>query len=275
MRTARILVGDVRARLRDLPDASVQCCVTSPPYWGAQRDYSVAGQLGMEREPWEFVEVLIDVFWQVRRVLKDDGCMFLNIGDSYAASGKGGGGSMMRKRHASWAHRSHLTGWRKQPPGYKQKDLVGVPWGLAYALREDGWYLRRDVIWDKGSPTEPPRSDRPSGSHEFLFLMAKRKDYRCDATKLPKGSVWRVHPSGSYEEHAATFPENLIEPCIMAATSEGETVIDPFCGSGTTGVVACRHNRHFIGVELNPQYAALAEKRITGDAGLLNRVEVA
>src|SRR5580692_24857 len=171
--TVTILIGHVLDKLRELPDESVHCCVTSPPYWGAQRDYGHPGQIGMEKTPEEYIAALLGVFREVDRVLRGDGVCWIVIGDSYAASGKGGGGSMMIARGHQWGHRAHLKGWRSPPPGYKQKDLVGVPWMLATALRSDGWTLRRDVVWDKGSATEPTRSDRPSGSHEYIFLLSR------------------------------------------------------------------------------------------------------
>lgn len=159
------MTGDCRDALPMLPDNSVQCIVTSPPYWGAQRDYGHPGQIGMEKTPEEFVAVLVAIFREVRRVLRDDGVLWLNLGDSYAASGKGGGGKMMLARGHQWGHRAHLKGWRSPPPGYKEKDLVGVPWMTAQALRGDGWTLRRDVVWNKGSATEPTRGPIPDGQY--------------------------------------------------------------------------------------------------------------
>jgi DNA modification methylase len=265
--TVSILTGDCREVLASMPEASVQCVVTSPPYWGAQRDYDVAGQFGMERTPEEFISGLTDAFRLVRRVLKPDGVLWLNMGDSYAASGKGGGGKMMLARGHQWGHRAHLTGWRSPPPGYKQKDLVGVPWKLAEALRSDGWYLRRDVIWSKGSATEPTRADRPCGSHEFVFLMAKAKRYSFDPSPLPHGSVWTVPPKG-FPGHPAAFPPDLIEACIKAGSRLGDMILDPFGGAGTTALVADRLQRNATIIELNPEYAQIARDRINGEAGL-------
>lgn len=269
-----ILVGDCRERLRELPDASVHCCVTSPPYWGAQRDYGHDGQLGHEKTPEAFVAELVAIFAEVRRVLRDDGVLWLNMGDSYAASGKGGGGKMMLARGHQWGHRAHLKGWRSPPPGYKQKDLVGVPWMLAFALRADGWFLRRDVIWNKQAATEPARADRPSVSHEPMFLLSKARRYHFDITPLPHGTVWSISTQGA-EGHGAAFPPALIEPCILAGCPTGGTVLDPFFGAGTTGLVADRLGRDCIGVELNPEYAAIAERRIQGDAGMFAEVAAA
>jgi DNA modification methylase len=252
-------------------DASVNCCVTSPPYWGAQRDYDHADQLGHERRPEDFVADLVSIFTDVRRVLRDDGCLWLNIGDSYAASGKGGGGKLMLARGHKWEHRKHLKGWRSPPPGYKQKDLVGVPWMLAFALRADGWFLRRDVVWNKTAATEPTRADRPSGSHEMLFLLSKARRYAFDPAPLPHGTVWSVKPLG-YEGHDAAFPPDLIEPCILAGCPVGGTVLDPFGGAGTTGLVADRLQRDAILIELNPEYAEIARNRIASEAGMFGEV---
>ena len=265
--TVTILTGDCRDVLRTLPDASVHCIVTSPPYWGAQRDYGHDGQLGMELTPETFAGSLTEIFDECRRVLRDDGSFWLNLGDSYAASGKGGGGKLMLARGHKWDHRKHLKGWRNPPPGYKQKDLVGVPWLVANRLRTSGWYLRRDVVWDKGAATEPTRADRPSGSHEMLFLFSKEKTYAFDNSALPHGTVWRVSPQG-YDGHSAAFPPSLIEPCIKASCPEGGTVLDPFGGAGTTGLVADRLRRNAILIELNPEYADIARRRIHDDAGM-------
>lgn len=269
--SVRILTGDCREVLRTLPDQSVHCVVTSPPYWGAQRDYGHAAQMGMEKTPETFVGALVEIFDEVRRVLRDDGVLWLNMGDSYAASGKGGGGKMMLARGHQWGHRSHLKGWRSPPPGYKQKDLVGVPWLLAMGLRASGWYLRRDIIWDKGSATEPTRADRPSGSHEMLFLFSKSLRYQFDGAGLPHGTVWRVSPQG-YEGHSAAFPPDLIEPCIKAGCPIGGTVLDPFGGAGTTGLVADRLQRNAVLIELNPEYVEIAKRRLAGDAGMFAEV---
>ena len=266
--TVSIIKGDCRDVLRTLPDESVHCVVTSPPYWGAQRDYGHDAQLGMERTPETFVGALVEVFEEVRRVLRSDGVLWLNMGDSYAASGKGGGGKLMEARGDKWSHRKHLKGWRSPPPGYKEKDLVGVPWMLATRLRLAGWYLRRDVVWSKGAATEPVRADRPSGSHEMLFLLSKSKTYSFDGSSLPHGTVWTVSPRG-YEGHSAAFPPDLIEPCIKAGCPVGCVVLDPFGGSGTTGLVADRLQRNAILIELNPEFAGLAERRIYDDAPLL------
>jgi DNA modification methylase len=475
MRDARILVGDVRERLRELPAQSVQCVVTSPPYWGL-RDYGHSGQIGLERSPIGYVAAICEVFAEVWRVLRDDGTVFLNLGDSYFGGGRGGGGSFDAERRgwraipcgtsgkapedspasdclcgslcgacrvAYQTGKSHSGGRRvpmlavspsspslehresaparlptsdcldqgdrnavatvdlepspvrerglrpssqvstldgssrPHPAGSRQldrlsgcrlcghslndcapafddkpvctcgtamrsgpsdsgtsgtvssgsahqnfttaslkpKDLVGIPWRVAFALQAGGWYLRSDIIWSKPNPMPESVTDRPTKAHEYIFLLTKSERYYFDAEAIreplqggmvggrqyaqaaglkrqpdgqghnmyaldnPAGrnkrSVWHIATQPYPDAHFATYPEALIEPCILAGSKEGDTVLDPFCGSGTTGVVACRHNRNFLGVELNPAYAQLAEKRILGDAQLLNRVEVA
>lgn len=271
--SVRILEGDALQVLQTLPDCSVQCCVTSPPYWGAQRDYGMPGQLGMERTPELFVAALVGVFVEVRRVLRDDGVLWLNIGDSYAASGKGGGGSAMKKRGDAWGHRERMKGWRGAPPGYKNKDIVGVPWLLAFALRSSGWYLRRDVVWAKPTSNEPTRADRPVGAHEMLFLLSKSEDYSFTLPEKQMTSVWRVSSDGAHGGvHFATMPAGLIEPCIRSGSKEGDTILDPFSGAGTTALVADRLGRDAIGIELNPEYAALSKNRIHSDNPLFGDV---
>jgi DNA modification methylase len=317
MRTAKILVGDVRERLNELPDQSVQCVVTSPPYWGL-RDYGHDGQIGLERSPVEYVAAICGVFSEVWRVLRDDGTVWLNLGDSYSGVGAQTGGTSS-KETGRRADRMFTNSYKKLSDGLKAKDLCGVPWRVAFALQAAGWYLRSDIIWSKPNPMPESVTDRCTKAHEYIFMLAKSERYYFDAEAISEQSIYGgeqlgivrgqkrrafsmgVNPSGNErpgadadiaatrnkrtvwhvatqpypEAHFATYPEALIEPCILAGSAEGDTVLDPFCGSGTTGVVACRHNRHFIGVELNPKYAELADKRITGDAALLNRVEVA
>ena len=300
-----ILIGDVRERLKELQDQSVNCCVTSPPYWGL-RDYGNDGQIGLEQDPDDFVAQLVAVFREVKRVLRDDGTLWLNIGDSYSGSGKGPAGNLGKTHNER--HLEHKTGGLI-PSGTKPKDLVGIPWMLAFALRADGWYLRQDIIWHKPNPMPESVTDRCTKSHEYIFLLSKSPRYYYDneAIKEPsanlgktaikfggnkygdsddpkhatksgneytdagtrnKRDVWTVSTRSYKGAHFATFPTALIEPCILAGCPEGGTVLDPFFGAGTTGLVAQRHGRQWIGCELNPEYAAIAQTRIEAEANL-------
>ncbi len=397
---AEIHCGDVLAVLATLPAGSVHCCVTSPPYWGL-RDYGEAGQIGLEATPEEYVAKLVEVFGAVRRVLRDDGTIWLNLGDSYANNGKSGEQGKSGQR-ASRTYTASEAGAAPIPPGLKPGDLVGIPWRVAFALQADGWWLRRDVIWSKPNPmpesvagwrwercrvrvaAQPQRypaylggqsggdienqaraeyapcpgcpkcspndglvlrrgSWRCTTAHEYIFQLAKSPDYFCNAEAVrepvsgtahargkgthPKSqkaglgikqnesfsadlvshrnprSVWTITTKPYSEAHFATFPPELPERCIRAGTAEnncGEcgapwapvvekgvtghrptctcnadpvpaTVLDIFSGAGTTGLVALRLNRNYIGIELKPEYAELSRKRIEGDAPLFNR----
>lgn len=274
--TVRILQGDCRDVLKTLPDDSVHCVVTSPPYWAAQRDYGHPKQFGMERRPEEYVAALVEVFREVRRVLKADGTVWLNLGDSYAAGGKGGGGRLLAKRGGAWGGRDRMKGWRGAPPGFKNKDLCLIPARVAIALHADGWYLRRDIVWEKPNATEPTRADRPCVSHEFIFLLTRNEDYfyALPAEGQDK-TVWKIQPAGTFEGHFATFPAELVERCLLRGCPAGGTVLDPFAGAATTGLVADRLQREAILIELNPEYAEMAEKRIRGDSPLFANVEAA
>jgi DNA modification methylase len=323
--TVRILPGDCRDVLATLPDASVHCCVTSPPYFGL-RDYGCDGQIGLEQTPAEFVEQLVAVFREVRRVLRADGTLWLNLGDSYASGTKGSGGGsessgLMRdgRVEIGRASKSAAVGRqqfnaRKFNVGLPDKNLIGIPWRVAFALQADGWYLRQDIIWSKLNPMPESVTDRCTKAHEYLFLLSKSPRYHCDmaAIKEPaeagsrdaaprkaelaaggivdqrtaagfargiewgetrnKRSVWEVATQPYSEAHFATFPPALIEPCIKAGCPEGGTVLDPFGGAGTTGLVADRLQRDAILVELNPSYIDIASRRILGDAPLFAEV---
>jgi DNA modification methylase len=304
--TWRVLVGDVRDKLAELPAESVQCCVTSPPYFGL-RDYGVAGQIGLERTPAEFVAEMVNLFRLVREAMREDGTLWLNLGDSYAGgAGRWGGYASMPNCKQTTNAGSH--GQRSPqdiPAGMKPKDLMGIPWRVALALQADGWYLRSDIIWHKPNPMPESVTDRPTKSHEYVFLLTKAERYYYDAEAIaeegikPAGangsfgnkdaaarrvseltgnmrngveylvngkrnarSVWTINTAPYPEAHFATFPEALPERCIKAGSKEGDTVLDPFCGSGTTGAVSMRLGRHFVGIELNPAYAELSRKRI-------------
>jgi DNA modification methylase len=308
---ARILVGDVRQRLQELPDGSVQCVVTSPPYWGL-RDYGHDGQIGLEQTPDDYVAEMVAVFRQVRRVLADDGTLWLNLGDSYAGGGRGG--QSEAKRSENWQPTYSLHG--HVPNGLKAKDLVGIPWRVAFALQADGWWLRQDIIWAKPNPMPESVTDRCTKAHEYVFLLTKSAQYFYDADAVaepsmnlgmtdirfggnkygdsddPKHatksgnkytdsgtrnrrSVWTVPTKPYSGAHFAVMPMALVEPCILAGSERLDTVLDPFCGSGTVGVVALRNQRKFIGIELNAEYADLADRRIYEDGPLFNEVVIA
>lgn len=285
-----IYTGDAIDVLRGLPDGSVNCCVTSPPYY-ALRDYGMDGQIGRESSPKEYVSRLTEVFAEVRRVLRPDGTLWLNLGDTYAGRGE---------------------------EEIKPKDLIGIPWMAAFALRDDGWYLRNDIIWMKENPMPESVKDRCTRCHEHIFLFSKSKQYFFDykaisepvteSTKerlkrgiagsnkygapipgqpkvqtinLPRGhgtisdgdinplrskrDVWIVNTVPFKGGHYAAYPPKLVESCILAGCPMGGVVLDPFMGSGTTGMVAKQHDRHYVGIEINPEFAALAEARIGGD----------
>ena len=397
-----ILIGDVRQKLKDLPDCSVDCVVTSPPYWGL-RDYGTASwdggdsscdhqgkpmatkaninrncgtgndvknatarefykdicgrcgavrvdnQLGLEPTPDEYVANMVAVFREVRRVMRDDGTLWLNLGDSYGGSGKGrnGDGTMgvlnsRKQRSNTGSHDGAIPSTKRgfneryfgkefasdkqgADDGHvdrtslvydvKPKDLVGIPWRVAFALQADGWYLRQDIIWAKPNPMPESVTDRCTKSHEYLFLLAKSAKYYFDneAIKEPastppatrnkneegydpsypngdrfspgdriygadgkrnKRDVWTVTTKPFKGAHFATFPPQLIEPCILAGCPEGGTVLDPFFGAGTTGLVAQRHNRRWIGCELNPEYAEIARKRIEAESNMFTEQSV-
>jgi DNA modification methylase len=349
---AEILIGDNRQALKELPDASVQTVVTSPPYWGL-RDYGTANwvggnescdhetprsrgldikendkqgtskgsrpnlqwecacgalrideQIGLEKTPDEFIEQLCSVFDEVWRVLKDDGTIWVNLGDSYA----GNNSRASNNGRAGFGNEREGV-FLKTGDGLKHKDLVGIPWRFAFAMQARGWYLRSDIIWHKPNPMPESVTDRPTKSHEYIFLMTKSPRYYYDheaikedaiwaeekragkgrlhydgkrqgekgtgqenfvsiVDKKNKRSVWQVNVKGYKEAHFATYPTELIEPCILAGSKENDIVLDPFSGSGTTGEVALKHGRNYIGLELNPDYAAISEKRITDAVGM-------
>lgn len=266
MPNATILLGDARTRFDEIPEQSVQSCITSPPYWGL-RDYGKEDQIGLEQTPNEYVSELVIVFDAVWRVLKDDGVLWLNLGDSYAgnnsrasSNGRAGFGT---KREGVFT---------KTGDGIKPKDLVGIPWRVAFALQDAGWYLRQDIIWHKPNPLPESVKDRCVKSHEYLFLLSKQKNYYFNHEAIKeqaigegqrnKRDVWTIAVKPFKGAHFAVMPEALVEPCILASTKEGDTVIDPFTGSGTVAAVALAHNRNFIGTELNAEYAAIAQQRI-------------
>lgn len=333
--TVQILTGDVRQTLATLPEKSVNCCVTSPPYFGL-RDYGVDGQIGLEPTPAEFVAELVAVFREVRRVLRDDGTLWLNLGDSYCSSPPGNSTKGVSAKSglngvngASGKYRETLDAGHatkrdtSKIAGLKPKDLIGIPWRVAFALQADGWWLRQDIIWSKPNPMPESVRDRCTKAHEYVFLMSKSERYYFDSEAMQepavatndhdatgrtkqrterskrdsfkrddskraevipgqsvgthrpdraesehdvftrnKRSVWTVATRPYKGAHFATFPPDLIRPCVLAGAPFGGVVLDPFLGSGTTAAVAVSEGRHAIGCELNLEYVTLAQQRI-------------
>ena len=318
--TYQIHLGDCIESMKAMPAQSVHTCVTSPPYFGL-RDYGMDGQIGLEDTPDAFVARLVEVFCEVRRVLRDDGTLWLNLGDSYAAQrggthqpaetlsgGKGGktteGARVNRDRHDGYNPTRNAFAI-----GLKHKDLIGIPWRVAFALQADGWYLRQDIIWHKPNPMPESVTDRCTKAHEYVFLLSKSPRYYFDneaikeramesslerlsqatldqqagSARVPgktngnmkavggdmrnKRSVWTVTTKPFKGAHFATFPPDLIEPCILAGAPRGGVVLDPFGGSGTTAGVAIKNGRRAVLCELNPEYAALVPDRINSIAG--------
>ena len=312
--TAEVLVGDNRKRLQELPDKSIQTVVTSPPYFGL-RDYGHDDQIGLEQTPQAFVEELCKVFDEIWRVLKDDGTVWVNLGDSYAAfrDSKATPDTLRTGDGTAVGQAANRNPANLRAAGLKHKDLIGIPWRFALAMQDRGWYLRSDIIWHKPNPMPESVTDRPTKSHEYIFLLTKSPKYYYDheaikeegvipaGTLAAKGSaerssidkvnsrppeyklydgmrnkrsVWTVNTKPYKEAHFATYPPDLIEPCILAGSKEGDIVLDPFSGSGTTGEVALQHGRHYIGLELNPEYAELSRKRLTDAVGMFGDVTI-
>jgi len=329
-----IIQGDVLTTIKTIPDAYIQTCITSPPYFGL-RDYGNPDQIGLEKSIEDYLAKLVAVFEEVKRILKPDGTLWLNLGDSYATSTKSGkqGASGQRKDRTFTADNVQKKGLSD---GLKNKDLIGIPWRVAFALRAAGWYLRQDIIWHKPNPMPESVTDRCTKAHEYIFLLSKSPKYYFDseAIRVPlkdasiarlaqdienqkgseravgktngpmkalvrkselaekkyatsgsinhtgksgyfdkdgnllvrstanKKSVWTVTTKPFKEAHFATFPPDLIEPCVLAGSNIGDVVFDPFMGAGTTALVAAKHYRNFLGCELNPDYIEIANKRI-------------
>ncbi len=256
-----IIQGDAHAVLRRLSSASVQCIITSPPYWG-MRDYDEEGQIGLAESLPQYINRLVEVFSECKRVLRDDGAMWVNIGDTFT-SGNRGWRAIDKKNPARAMSMRPAT-----PDGLKAKDLVGLPWRIAFALQDDGWYLRSDVIWNKPNAMPESVRDRPNRSHEYMFMFTKSEKYYYDrdAVRELNGrnlrSVWNVHTKAFPEAHFATFPPALIEPCVRSCSRKGDFILDPFFGSGTSGIVADLNHRRYIGIEINKEYVALAARRL-------------
>lgn len=265
----QILTGDNRRILPSIPSESVQCCVTSPPYWGL-RDYAHDDQIGTENTPTAYVRNLVDVFQEVRRTLKNDGTLWLNVGDGYARNGGTGrhGPNAIVGNTRKMIQRRNC----KVPPcwGLKDKDLMGLPWHVAFAMQEDGWYLRSRIIWVKRTAMPESVRDRPTNATEDIFLFSKsaRYYYNARGVREPTGAnlrnVWILGPDPSNNGHPATFPRELVRRCLMLGSKAGDTVLDPFGGSGTTGVAAVELERSAILIELNPRYSLVSEGRLNG-----------
>lgn len=300
---SKILYGDALECLKTIPDNSVNMCVTSPPYYGL-RDYGMEEQIGMEVSPAIYIEKLVCIFKEIRRILKNDGTLWVNIADSYAGS---------IKSRIKLSENAEIA---KEWQGIKSKDMLGIPWGLAFALRDDGWYLRSDIIWQKSNCMPESVKDRPTKSYEHIFLLSKSNhyyyDYEAIQEPVTQGSIERakrgVSDKGKYAKgitgqnmqalfmarpnsaerymrnkrdvwtistnsyrikgHFAVYPEKLIEPCILAGCPVGGVVIDPFFGSGTTGAVAKKLGREYIGIDINPEYCTMSENRINNVTSL-------
>ncbi|HEX7177107.1 MAG TPA: site-specific DNA-methyltransferase [Pyrinomonadaceae bacterium] len=268
-----IINGDALAELAKFPDNFFQCCVTSPPYWGL-RDYGIEGQLGAEMSLDDYIEKLVLIFSQVRRVLAEDGTLWLNIGDSYTSGNR-------TWRDNDKKNRARAMNYRPPTPqGLKPKDLVGVPWRVAFALQAAGWHLRSDIIWYKPNCQPESVKDRPTQSHEYLFLMSKSEKYYYDyeAIKEPtkdsnglrnRRTVWSINTEAFKDAHFAVFPPSLVKPCLLAGSKTNSLVLDPFFGSGTVGEVCLETGRLCVGIELNFEYARIARNRIAQRANNL------
>jgi DNA modification methylase len=293
--------------MKKLPEQSINCCVTSPPYYGL-RDYGNDEQIGLEETPEHYVQTMVNVFRDVKRVLRDDGTLWLNLGDSYAGGGKKGdteGAKQKTSKGATWGTNDRLATLKSKINGVKPKDLIGIPWMVAFALRADGWYLRQDIIWNKPNPMPESVKDRCTKAHEYIFLLSKSPKYYYDSEAIKtesiepdddrgsrgnrkrfptdkingirnsgvypmanKRSVWTVNTMPYSEAHFATFPQELIVDCIKAGCPENGVVLDPFMGAGTTAVVSRKLNRNYLGFELNPDYVKIANNRLYNEMGM-------
>lgn len=253
-----ILDGDAIELLRKIPNDSIQSVITSPPYWGV-RDYGISKQIGLENSLSDYISNIVLSFEQVKRVLKKDGTVWLNIGDVYSS-----GNRSYRAQDKKNVARA-LAIRPRTPLGLKQKDLVGVPWRIAFALQQSGWYLRADIIWNKTNAMPESVMDRPWRSHEYMFLLTKSKRYHFSFEGLSghdktfKRSVWSLGAGRSrVEDHHAVFPQGIVVPCVESSSRVDDVILDPFCGTGTAGLVCLRSQRRFIGIDINPKFAGCA-----------------
>lgn len=266
-----LITGDSARVLSAFPSGVFQACVTSPPYWSL-RNYDIDGQIGLEQSVDDYITRLTEVFEEVRRVVREDGTLWLNIGDSYTSGGR------------TWRapdKKNPVRAMNVRPPtpqGLKPKDLIGIPWRIAFALQDAGWFLRSDVVWYKPNCQPESVKDRPTRSHEYLFLFSKNERYRYDAEAVrgPNNrnlrTVWEINTQAFADAHFATFPKALVETCLALTTADGDLVLDPFIGSGTTGEVALEMGRRFIGIELSPDYVTIAERRMHNGGNGTSRV---
>ena len=263
-----ILFGDCLETLKQF-DEKARCCITSPPYYGL-RDYGGEDyQIGQEESPEEYIQKLVEVFREVRNNLTDDGTLWLNMGDSYYNYRPGKGQALVKQTVANSKQDLPDKCARRgnKLEGLKEKDLIGIPWMLAFALRADGWYLRQDIIWHKPNPMPESVRDRCTKSHEYIFLLSKNQNYyfNVDAIKEPtrrKRSVWNITKKGYKDAHFAVYPPELIIPCIKAGSEKNDIILDPFMGSGTTAMVAKSLGRYYIGCELHEDYGNLIQERM-------------
>ncbi|MBN8460311.1 MAG: site-specific DNA-methyltransferase [Verrucomicrobia bacterium] len=264
----QIVFGDVRDKLLSIPDGVFHTCVTSPPYWG-MRDYGHDNQIGAEELLPEYVENLVKVFREVRRVLRDDGTFWLNLGNTYTSGGRAWRDKDMKNKGRAMSYRPDT------PVGLKPKDLIGVAWMVAMALQLDGWYLRSDIIWHKPNCQPESVKDRVTVAHEYLFMFSKSENYYFDQESIKeattggggkknKRTIWSINTEPCKEAHFAVFPRALVRPCVLAGSPENGLVLDPFFGSGTVGVVAIEHRRRCMGVEAKQEYVEIAKARISG-----------
>jgi DNA modification methylase len=256
-----LLVGDCRSILSTIDAGSAHCCVTSPPYYGL-RDYGIDTQLGLEPSPDEYVQQIVKVFSEVKRILRDDGTLWLNLGDStYSGNGQPTG-SDEKSPNRNWRRRVYH--WLDRPgAGIPKKSLLGIPWRVAHALQADGWTLRQEIIWCRPTAfVEPSVTDRPLRQHETIFLLSKSRRYWFDRSSLPEESVWHIEPERAVKQHIAPYPVELARRCIKAGCPEGGVVLDPFCGSGTTGIAAVYERRKALLIEVSPSAAGIARTRL-------------
>lgn len=268
-----IIIGDARKEISRFEDGYFQTCITSPPYWGL-RDYNIEGQIGAEDSIEQYIDAIISVFREVRRTLRDDGTVWLNIGDTHTSGNRTWRAPDKKNPGRAMSYRPPT------PEGLKPKDLIGLPWRIAFALQQDGWYLRSDIIWHKPNCQPESVKDRPTRSHEYVFLLTKSEDYyyNADAIREPaindsgyrnRRTIWSINTKGYKGAHFAVFPPELVEICLLAGSRPESVALDPFFGTGTVAEVCLKYDRCCVGIELNPEYAMMAEKRIRGIQGKL------